>query len=123
MTDLYFKEYFYNHFKKYFTNEIDSDNSKKINLENERAYNTFMHSFNSVLSIGLDNQNLNIEYMNKTIVFKKKLIKRYASYIFMENVNSCMSKNEYLNILYPCDFENIFNYTLKEIPLNQKLYL
>lgn len=77
----------YQIFKKIFKEHIEEDYERKnrVNIQKD-ARNKFKIFINSF-------ENNYIENNNKDKNFRKKLIKKYANYLFMDNINVCLSSN------------------------------
>lgn len=104
------KEYLYNKFKLYFENEISKDKYILKEKEKENSFNTFIDSF----------INKYIENSEKDNYFRKKLIRKYANYLFLDNINTTMSKNSAATDINTFYIEDLFEYTKKKISLSHK---
>lgn len=102
------KNYLYDKFKTYFEEQIIEEENKSVEDKKEELFNTFIESFS----------NNYIENNNKDKNFRKKFIKKYANYLFFDNVNKALSENYAMSDIHTFNLDALFEYTSKIIPLS-----
>lgn len=99
------KKYLFSNLKKYFNEEIDEEIDYLQNKKNKIYFDNFFKYFN--------NENMN--FLEKDIIFKKNLARKYGNYLFLDTITSCLSSNVAMDIY--SDFKKLLTFTNKQIDL------
>jgi hypothetical protein len=111
MREMRMKKKLYYFFKKYFEEEMQDDTYNQIEELNSERYIEFVNAF----------QNKYIINNERDIYFRRTFLRKYAQYLFMDNINSCLSTNSVENCINIAEMEDtIFDRVNQNISLDSR---